>query len=90
MVRKKEDRYDASIKLCGRSSQSRSGPSSQSALESMLHESVLVSKVIRACAMPFGSCGLFGHLQSQNTSQQVQQLVLSTGPPWETFFVFHG
>jgi len=52
MVRKVVDRCDASIKFGGRSSQSRSGLSSQSFLESIMHE----SKRARACATPFGSC----------------------------------
>merc|ERR1712060_596816 len=38
MVRKVVDRCDASIKFGGRSSQSRSGLSSQSFLESIMHE----------------------------------------------------
>mmetsp|Transcript_3220 Transcript_3220/g.6092 ORF Transcript_3220/g.6092 Transcript_3220/m.6092 type:complete len:90 (+) Transcript_3220:1673-1942(+) len=37
MVRKKDDRYDASLKFCGRSSQSRTGQSSHSVSQSMLH-----------------------------------------------------
>mmetsp|Transcript_23769 Transcript_23769/g.46216 ORF Transcript_23769/g.46216 Transcript_23769/m.46216 type:complete len:87 (+) Transcript_23769:1433-1693(+) len=56
MVRKIVDRCDTSIKFGGRSSQSRSGLSSQSLLESMMHESVHGLTRARACAMPIGSC----------------------------------